>query len=569
MESNLFFVLLLIFFCGSIGSVVSDKLKQPTIIGYIIVGFLFGVILPRIINIPKEPVIFLSELSLSVLLFFAGLTFLLNEDKYFSRNIITGVVLQIITLITIFSLVFVNFFSFNINVALALSIIIAFSSISLTTSRGDVGGMYSTLASSWLLVMGFATVPLMLLVPLLPNNPLNVYALLTALLKSVAIIYLILLALNKLFPFIIKKLALYNNNETFLVFSFLFTVILTLIFNFMGLPIALGAFFSGVIIASCSYTPSIIKEIKPVGEIFTSIFFVSVSLLGALNFFLLNIFTVLLLVILIFLIKGLVVFILLLRLNNHSKISFYVSLLLFQVGEFGFLLATVCLNKNIISNEQYSLIITASLFSIVLNLIIFKWVPKFYKLVKIFLNKRFHFLYDIIFVVGDSDTKLPMPRKLNIVDHIVLVGYGKAGRYISKILEASKIPYVVIDINYKILKELRKKGVPSVYGDAENTEILKLAGIKKARGVVITNSSGVSNEIIIRKLRKINSALKVVIRAEKPEDVAKLTIMGIKNIIEPEFESGLRVGKMVLEFYGYKNEIIKKILLAQRANRKF
>lgn len=574
MDYKLIIELSFILFGALVGGIVASKLKQPLVIGYIIAGLILGTFLPKLLGPSNESIFTLSEVGVALLLFTLGLEFSLDRIKKVGKNAVIGAILQIIIVIAVFTFIFYFAFNFNLNVALFLSSIISLSSTAVVAKILSEGSSsessHGDLILSWLVVQDIAVIPLMLLIPVVSDfsnfDPAQIFL---NVIKSGVSIYLVLILGKKTIPYLFKKLALYNNRELMLVAAFLFCLSVGALANLLGISFAVGAFLAGVLLSSSAFNHEVFTEIRPLRDVFSSIFFVSLGFLVDIQGVLNNFVFVLVLTLLIFLIKFLVVFIILVRLNYHSKISFYSAIALFQIGEFGFLLAKIGINKNIISSNDYQLIILSSITTLVLTPILYNFSTYFYKKIKILLNKYFPYLHRLLFIVADSDAKLPMPRRLKVQNHLILVGYGRVGKYIAKILDLSQINYVVIDLHYKTLQSLRKKGVLSVYGDAVNSEVLLVAGAQNAKGVIIATPDIISNELIVQNLRSINPGISIVARAHRDEDIAKLAVRGIKHIIEPEFEAGVEMGKRMLKAFDVSSKNIKYFVTQVRKERVF
>jgi CPA2 family monovalent cation:H+ antiporter-2 len=71
-------------------------------------------------------------------------------------------------------------------------------------------------------------------------------------------------------------------------------------------------------------------------------------------------------------------------------------------------------------------------------------------------------------------------------DHVVIVGYGRVGRHIVSLLGEMEIPHLVVEADSHRVEELDRLGVPSLYGDAANSEVLRHAGLAHARALVVS-----------------------------------------------------------------------------------
>jgi voltage-gated potassium channel len=121
-------------------------------------------------------------------------------------------------------------------------------------------------------------------------------------------------------------------------------------------------------------------------------------------------------------------------------------------------------------------------------------------------------------------------------DHFVLCGYGRVGSAVHKELKERNIQAIIIEKNKDVAeKEIwEDPDVLAIQGDATDDSIMIDAGIKKARGVIITTGSDVDNLFITLTAREIHQDIWIVTRASKSENVRRLYRSGANKVISPE-----------------------------------
>ena len=573
MDFNLLIELTLILVGALLGGLVSFKLGQPIVIGYIFAGLLLGSFFP---NFKSEApfVSLIAEIGVALLLFTIGLEFSLDRLKKVGKPGILGAVLQILIVVAIFALLLPQIFGFSYKTALFLGAIASLSSTALVSKmlseKGELESSYGDLILAWLIVQDLAVVPLMLILPVLTQEKnIEVVPILLSIIKAVITMYLIFMLGKKGIPFIFKKLALFDNRELLLVSAFLFCIGLATISEFIGLSFSIGAFLAGMLLSTSVVNHEVFTEIRPLRDLFSSIFFVSLGYLISFSTILENVWLILLVSALVIVFKVIVVLFLVLFFNYHSKLAFVSSLALFQIGEFSFILAKLGFDKGILNLSVYQIAISSSLITLILTPFIFSKATVIYKFFRNFVKKYVPHFYRFLFKILDSDAKMPRPRKLKIKDHIVLVGYGRVGKYIGRILDLTGNDYVIIDLHYKTISDLRRRGVHSIYGDAINEDVLSLAQIAKAKGIVIAVPDVVTSELVLKSSRRMNPGIKVIARAHREEDIARLSIRGVKDIIEPEFEASLEMGERILKILNHKSHDIASFITKVRDERRY
>ena len=121
-------------------------------------------------------------------------------------------------------------------------------------------------------------------------------------------------------------------------------------------------------------------------------------------------------------------------------------------------------------------------------------------------------------------------------DHFVLCGYGRVGSAVYKELKKRNIRAIIIEKNKDVVeKELwENPDVLAIPGDATDESIMLDAGIKRARGVIITTGDDVDNLFITLTAREIHPEIWIVTRASKSENVRRLYRSGADKVISPE-----------------------------------
>jgi voltage-gated potassium channel len=140
-----------------------------------------------------------------------------------------------------------------------------------------------------------------------------------------------------------------------------------------------------------------------------------------------------------------------------------------------------------------------------------------------------------------------MERNLAAIhDHIIICGYGRMGRYVSLEFSRQGLPFVVIDRSPDLLKDFRLGGGLPVVGDATSDEVLKRAGVDRARALVAAAPSDADNLYITMSARLMNAKLFIVSRAETEEAEQKLLRAGADRVVAPYALGGSKVTQAVL-----------------------
>jgi voltage-gated potassium channel len=140
-----------------------------------------------------------------------------------------------------------------------------------------------------------------------------------------------------------------------------------------------------------------------------------------------------------------------------------------------------------------------------------------------------------------------MDRSLGeIRDHFVVCGYGRMGSLVCREFSALGLPFVVIDRDPQLLRDFRLPHGLVLVGDATSDDVLRRAGVTRARALVTAAASDADNLFITMSARFLNDKLLIVSRAEEEETERKLLRAGASRVVSPYVIGGQRVAQAVL-----------------------
>jgi len=131
-------------------------------------------------------------------------------------------------------------------------------------------------------------------------------------------------------------------------------------------------------------------------------------------------------------------------------------------------------------------------------------------------------------------------------DHFIICGYGRIGTQIVAEFEEHKVPYVVIDQTEEALERIRAEGRLHIEGDASKEDVLKQAGIERARGLVSAVDSDERAVYIVLAARAFNPKLYIVARAGRPDSIRRLELAGATRTISPYVMAGHRMAELAI-----------------------
>ncbi len=137
--------------------------------------------------------------------------------------------------------------------------------------------------------------------------------------------------------------------------------------------------------------------------------------------------------------------------------------------------------------------------------------------------------------------------KLN--NHFIICGYGQVGRTVVDQLRKMKVPFVLIETNEGLYRELLKDGLLVIQGDAKRHDVLQTAGIERACGICIVIDNDADNLYITVTARSLNPRAKIITRAGQQRYANAIKNSGADEVVIPEYEGGLMTGRMIQKYY--------------------
>jgi len=334
-----------------------------------------------------------------------------------------------------------------------------------------------------------------------------------------------------------------KNKELFLLTTITLCFAVAFLTASAGLSLSLGAFLAGLIISESEYSYQATSAILPFRELFISFFFISIGMLLNLDFFIQNIAMILLLVFIVFILKGTIVAVVTALLKYPLRTVLLTGLALFQVGEFSFILSRIGIEYGLLSPEMNQYFLSVSVISMLLTPFVIIFSEKLSSLV---LNSPLQTPWKMIIKNPKIEDRSTLK---DLENHLLIIGYGINGRNLAKAARFAKIPYVILELNAQIVRIERSKGEPIYYGDAIHEHILERLRVKKARVVVVAISDPSATKIIISHIRHLSPSVYLLVRTRYVKEIESLLALGADEVIPEEFETSVEMFSRVLTNY--------------------
>lgn len=134
-----------------------------------------------------------------------------------------------------------------------------------------------------------------------------------------------------------------------------------------------------------------------------------------------------------------------------------------------------------------------------------------------------------------------------LTNHVILCGYGRNGHQAALILRAHGIPFVVIEKDEILMKRMEEEGEKLLHleGDGTNDDLLRLAGVERARALITTLPVDAQNVFIILSARELNPSMQIISRASEASSVPKMKKAGANNVIMPDRIGGTHMATLI------------------------
>jgi len=527
--------IIIIVVAALIGALIAQRLKQPLILGYIVAGIIVGPHTGGITITDSHEIELLAEIGIALLLFALGLEFSLKELKPVWKIALIGTPLQILLTIA-FGYGIGRFLGWQPFISLWFGALISLSSTMVTLktlmSHGWMGTLSSRVMIGMLLVQDLAVVPMMIILPQLTDPAAGLPIIGVAVAKSVAFLLLMFYIGTRILPWLLSTVAQWNSRELFVLTITALGLGIGYATYLFGLSFALGAFVAGLVLSESDYGHQALSDIIPLRDIFALLFFTSVGMLFDLDFLFSNIYLILLLLVVISLGKGVIFSILAILFSYKNIVPLAVGLGLFQIGEFSFVLADVGIETASIDNSTLSLVLAASVLSMVATPFVSSLSTPIYRL-----RKKF-FRHETL-----QAENIP---KEGLADHVIIAGGGRVGQYIAHVLKELDVPFVIVEINHQMMIQCKKAGYPVIFGDMCQPVVLNAARINRANLLLITPPSIVDSHAIVRQAELLNPGMPIVARAEGVKQATDLYEKGVYMVVLPQMEAGLEIARQAL-----------------------
>ena len=530
--------------------VVAHRLKLPPLAGYLVAGIAIG-FAPGVgadQNIANQ----LAEVGVILLLFGVGLHFSVQDLLSVRAIAIPGAIAQgLIATPLGMAVGWALGWSPGAGLifGLALSVASTVVLLRMLQERRLVETERGRITVGWLIVQDIAMVTALVLLPGLtglfqegeaaPDIAQLTRQAAEVLGKLAIFVGVMLLVGKKLIPMILHYVAHTGSRELFR----LAVLSIALGFAFLaaelfGVSLALGAFFAGMMLSESQLSQQAATESLPLRDAFAVLFFVSVGMLLHPAIVAEEPLALIATVLIILIAKSAAAY-LVVRLFGHSRATaLTISASLAQIGEFSFILANLGMRLDLLPGEGRDLILAGAIISILLNPLLFAGLDAYFARREKAAAEAAEGVAATPEVVEEEEelpTREPI-RPTELTDHVVLIGHGRVGKFISNALRERGTPMFVIEDNADDVAQLKEQGIEALTGNAADPEVLQAANLGEARCLLVAIPDAFEGGQVVEQARDLNSILPIIARVHSEAEMEHLIKLGANLVVMGEHE---------------------------------
>jgi len=506
-----------------ISTLLNLFLKQfdiPTIIGYIATGTIIAYTFGLHDAVNNHDLKEIAEFGVVFLMFTIGLEFSLKHLMQMKKDVFIYGGLQVGLTMTLFSLIAYNIFSIDMKSSIVIGAALALSStaivLKILNENGDINKAYGRKVLGILLFQDIAVIPILLMITIfsIQEGSISDLLILTLVKAIVLIAGLFVVGKYLLEPFF-QKISEVKSNEIFISSILLIVIGSSYVAHMFGFSYSLGAFIAGMMISDTHYKHQVEADLIPFRDLLLGVFFVTVGMQLDFQIIYDNLFTISLLLPALIVIKMLIIFALV-RFSVNKRNAFKTALSIFQLGEFALVIFELAFANALLDPVLGQILIVTVVISMIMTPFVLKNISSIANLIE----------KDEL--EDDSHTEV-MSTKLR--NHVVIIGYGRLGWRISNLIRKQGLEFVAIEADIKTVKDARKKGLPVIFGNAAQKDILESVNIKEASAVIISLGNSQKLYHICQVVNELTNNAKTIVKVDRFEDKEDLADLNLSHII--------------------------------------
>jgi monovalent cation:H+ antiporter-2, CPA2 family len=535
------------------------RLQLPPILGYLVVGVLVG---PQALALVHDggTTSFLAELGVVFLLFTLGLEFSLPR-MIAMRGEVLGLGSLQVFLTTLVAAALAWFFGASPPVALLVGGAMSMSSTAIVTQQltdqAEINRTHGRLAFSILLYQDLIFVLFLALATSIAVPATYTAGMIAMAVGKAAVALAVVLVGGRLFARpLFFEIARAKGHDLFTLAVLFVTLTSAWVTHAVGLSMALGGFLAGMLLAETEYRHQVQAVIRPFRDILLGLFFVTIGTLLDIGLILRGFFLVTGMVVLLYVVKAGVVMLVARRYCDSWFKALRTALVIGAGGEFGFALLAL-LVKSHAQGAHAQLLLAV----VTVSMVTAPFVIRHNKAIARFMLRE----------KGPATTAMTREAAIDAAiarrEHVILCGCGRVGQNIAQVIEELGFEYIAVELDPKTVRTLRAAGMPVVFGDSADEQVLESVGIATASVVVITFPNAAIALGIVRAVRRYRADVPILVRTQDDAPLRLLQEAGATEVVPEAFEASLMLVSHVLLFLDVPMRQVVRMVGKSRSDR--
>ena len=538
---------ILLLLAAAVGVVaLARRAGLPAILGYLIVGVALG---PHALGLfdETEGTRLLAELGVVFLLFTLGLEFSWPRMVAMRREVFGVGSVQVVTLAGVAMLVF-HALGVDLLPAVALGGAVAVSSTAIIvqqlTEQSEINRTHGRVAFSVLLFQDLAFVPFLVLAGALAAGSLDFSPArvgTAVALGTLAVGFVLLVGRFALRP-LFHEIAHSRLQELFTLAVLLVALGSAWVSHAAGVSMATGAFLAGVMLAETEYRHQVEAAIRPFRDILLGLFFISVGMMLDLGVLQGDLLLILGILAAMTLCKALLTALVGRLWGLPPFKAVRTGIVLSVGGEFGIAILTILMQGKVVADEVTQPLLVA----IVLSMVTAPLLLRQNRRIARWLLREQGPSDAAAQVMADTAVGERAVADLAAREHVILCGFGRVGQNLARVLESQGHECFAVDLDPARVRSGRAAGLPVIFGDASDPELLRRSGLAQASAVVVTFADPAVALGIVRSVRAERADVPLLVRTADDARLEELMAAGATEVVPETFEASLMLASHAL-----------------------
>lgn len=526
-------------------AVVFTRLQLPSLVGFLVAGAVIGPHGLALIH-ASQTVDAMAEVGLILLLFVVGLELSLGQVLQLGGRIMLAGVGQLVLTGVLVAMVVRTAGGSATAAALAAFVVVHSSTaivLKVLADRRELDALHGRICLGIVLIQDLSLLPLMLVLRAMGTAEGWTWSALLALaLQAVLALVAIVVVARLVLPAVLRRVADMRSREVFTGTIVVVALGTAWLAGQLGLSLAVGALLAGLVISESEYSHAVVADVLPFRDTLNSIFFISVGMLVPLPAVAANLPFFVGAAALVLAGKAVVVFALVRLLYGSGRVAFHAAVALASMSELAFVLLRAAVDWGLVDAAGYEQFVAVAVLTMLPTPFFMSWSDRVWA----WWERR-----------TAGETAPAAAARPAAPAHVVIVGFGLNGENLARVLRATGIPLVVVELDPRRAHAAQYDGAPVIFGDATKPQVLRAAAVERAQVVVIAISDAAATRRIVAHVRHLAPDVPIIVRTRYVAEIEELRRLGATEVIPEEFETSVEIFARVLRRLRVPRNIIQ------------